>query len=135
MVVKAARRSTAGKHPADGRKDERVELRTTSDEKRLLVAAAVHEHLDVTAFVLRTAIPAAREVVDRASRVHLSARDAARVLELLEHPPEPAARLRRAAEALQANQAAVATHDAGGAGGSPAEQTIPDGSCTARGHS
>lgn len=91
---------------AEARRAERVELRTTGDEKRLLVAAAAHEHVDVTAFVLRAALPAAREVVDRASRVQLSARDTARVLELLEHPPEPPARLRRAAEAYRANQAA-----------------------------
>jgi uncharacterized protein (DUF1778 family) len=85
-----------------------VELRTTADEKRLLVAAASHEHLDVTAFVLRTALPAARDVVDRAGTVQLSARDTARILALLEHPPEPNERLRRAASALRANDAAAA---------------------------
>src|SRR5205823_4750132 len=88
------------------RKAARVELRTTADEKRLLVAAAAHEHVDVSAFVLRAALPAAREIVDRASQIRLSARDTKHVLHLLEHPPEPNARLRRAAEARQANHAA-----------------------------
>lgn len=37
----------------------------------------------------------------------LSPCDAARVLELLEHPPEPNDRLRRAAAALRANAEAV----------------------------
>ncbi len=106
MSAKGTRPTTPGTDPDDQPKDERVELRTTSYEKRLLVAAAVHEHLDVTAFVLRAAIPAARDVVDRASRFHLSQRDTVRVLELLEHPPQPTARLRRAAEALRVNQVA-----------------------------
>lgn len=88
---------------AEGRKAERVELRTTGDEKRLLVAAAAHEHVDVTAFVLRAALPAARAVVDRASRIQLSARDTVRVLDLLENPPEPPDRLRSSAKALQSN--------------------------------
>lgn len=89
------------------KKDERVELRTTADEKRLLVAAASHEHLDVTAFVLRSALPAARDVVERASTSPLSRRDTALVLDLLEQPPEPNDRLRRAAVALRANVAAA----------------------------
>jgi uncharacterized protein (DUF1778 family) len=88
-------------------KSERIELRTTLYEKKLLVAAAVHEHLDVTAFVLRTAIPAAKHVVEHANKIHLSARDTERVLDLLEHPPEPSPRLRKAAEQLWANDAAL----------------------------
>jgi uncharacterized protein (DUF1778 family) len=81
---------------------DRIELRTTKEEKRLLAAAAAYERLDVTSFIMRNALPAAREVIDRAERIVLSERDSGRVLKLLENPPKPtpallaAARRRRA---------------------------------------
>ncbi len=76
---------------------DRIELRATKEEKRLLAAAAAYERLDVTSFIMRSVMPAAREVVDRAERIVLSGRDTARVLELLEHPPKPTAALMKAA--------------------------------------
>ena len=81
---------------------DRIELRATKEEKRLLTAAAAHERLDVTSFIMRNVLPAARDVVDRAERIVLSERDTVRVLELLDNPPEPtpaliAAARRRAA--------------------------------------
>ena len=78
-------------------REDRIELRTTREEKRLLSAAAAHERLDVTTFVMRNVLPAAREVVDRAERIVLSGRDSARVLKLLERPPHPTAALLAAA--------------------------------------
>lgn len=78
-------------------RDDRIELRTTREEKRLLASAAAHERLDVTSFIMRKVIPAAREIVDRAERIVLSERDTARVLKLLEHPPKPTAALLAAA--------------------------------------
>lgn len=76
---------------------DRIELRATKEEKRLLATAAALERLDVTSFILRNALPAARDVVDRSERIVLSERDTARVLELLENPPEPTAALLAAA--------------------------------------
>jgi uncharacterized protein (DUF1778 family) len=78
-------------------REDRIELRTTKEEKRLLAMAAAHERLDVTSFIMRNALPAARDVVDRAERIVLSARDTKRVLELLEHPPKPTTALLAAA--------------------------------------
>ena len=78
-------------------RDERIELRTTREEKRLLASAAAHERLDVTSFIMRKVLPAAREIVDRAERIVLSERDTARVLKLLEHPPKPTPALLAAA--------------------------------------
>ena len=78
MAVKAAAR------------EDRIELRTTREEKRLLAAAAAHERLDVTGFIMRNVLPVARTVVDRAERIVLSGRDSARILKLLENPPKPA---------------------------------------------
>ena len=76
---------------------DRIELRATREEKRLLAAAAAHERLDVTSFILRNVLPAAREVVERSERIVLSERDSALVLELLENPPKPSATLLAAA--------------------------------------
>lgn len=82
---------------ADASRAERIELRATKEEKQLLTAAAAHERLDVTAFIMRTALPAAREIVDRADRIVLSERDTIRVLKLLENPPKPTPALLAAA--------------------------------------
>lgn len=78
-------------------RDDRIELRATREEKRLLAAAAAYERLDVTSFIMRNVLPAAREVVDRAERIVLTERDTLRVLELLEHPPKPTPALMAAA--------------------------------------
>ncbi|MXY40505.1 MAG: DUF1778 domain-containing protein [Rhodospirillaceae bacterium] len=79
------------------KRTDRIELRATREEKRLLAAAAAHERLDVTGFILRSALPAARDVLDRAERIVLSERDSVRVLDLLENPPEPTPALLAAA--------------------------------------
>ncbi len=78
-------------------RDSRIELRATQDEKRLLAAAAAHERLDVTSFIMRMVLPSAQEVVNQAERIVLSRRDTERVLHLLEHPPKPAPALVAAA--------------------------------------
>jgi uncharacterized protein (DUF1778 family) len=78
-------------------RDHRIELRATREEKRLLAAAAAYERLDVTSFIMRNVLPAARQVMDRAERIVLSERDTERVLELLENPPEPTPALLAAA--------------------------------------
>jgi uncharacterized protein (DUF1778 family) len=78
-------------------REGRIELRATKEEKRILAAAAAYERLDVTSFIMRNVLPAAREVVDRAERIVLSERDTVRVLKLLENPPKPTAALMAAA--------------------------------------
>ncbi len=76
---------------------DRIELRATREEKRLLATAAAYERLDVTSFIMRNVLPAARQVVDRAERIVLGERDTVRVLELLENPPKPTPALMAAA--------------------------------------
>lgn len=80
-----------------GVRDNRIELRATKKEKRLLATAAAYERLDVTSFIMRNVVPAARKVVDQAERIVLSERDTVRVLELLENPPKPTPALMAAA--------------------------------------
>lgn len=78
-------------------RNDRIELRTTKAEKRLLAAAAAYERLDLTSFIMRNVVPAAQEAVNRAERIVLSERDSARVLKLLENPPKPTPALLAAA--------------------------------------
>ena len=78
-------------------RNDRIELRATKEEKRLLVAAAAQERLDVTSFIMGRVLPAARDVVDRAERIILSQRDTERVLDLLENAPRPTRALMEAA--------------------------------------
>jgi uncharacterized protein (DUF1778 family) len=85
-------------------REDRIELRTTKEEKRLLAAAAAYERLDVTSFIMRNILPTARNVVDRAERIVLSARDSKRVLELLENPPKPTPALMAAARRRMARK-------------------------------
>jgi uncharacterized protein (DUF1778 family) len=54
--------------------------------------------LDLAAFVMRTGLPAAEEVVARNERIALTARDTVRILELLDHPPAPPPAMRAAAK-------------------------------------
>jgi uncharacterized protein (DUF1778 family) len=76
----------------------RIELRIRPEEKALLSRAAALRHEDLTGFILRTVLPAAERIVEQSERVELSERDSLRVLELLENPPKPSARLRTAAK-------------------------------------
>lgn len=79
-------------------REDRIELRVTKEEKRILAAAAAYERLHLASFIMRSILPHAREVVDQAERIALSERDSLRVLDLLEHPPQPSPALVAAAK-------------------------------------
>ena len=80
--------------------NSRMSLRIPPAEKALLMRAVTLKRTSLTDFVIRTAVQAAREIIDQAERLQLSERDTLRVLELLENPPAPNARLLAAARAL-----------------------------------
>lgn len=82
--------------------NSRVALRIRSADKAKLLRACALTHTDLTDFILGHVLPAADGVIDQAERVSLSERDSLRVLDLLEHPPTPNARLLQAAQALAA---------------------------------
>jgi uncharacterized protein (DUF1778 family) len=80
--------------------NSRLSLRIRAEEKALLLRAVALNHTDLTDFVLRHALLAAKAVIDEADHVQLSGRDSLRVLDLLENPPAPNTKLLAAARAL-----------------------------------
>jgi len=80
--------------------NSRMSLRIRAEEKKLLLRAVALSRTDLTDFVLRHALIAAKAVNEEADHVHLSERDSLRVLDLLENPPAPNAKLLAAARAL-----------------------------------
>jgi uncharacterized protein (DUF1778 family) len=82
--------------------NSRVALRVRQDDKAMLMRAVALERTGMTDFILRHALQAARKVIERTERLALSERDSLRVLDALENPPKPNARLRAAARKLPA---------------------------------
>ena len=80
--------------------NSRMSLRIGAEEKALLLRAVALNHTDLTDFVIRHALLAAKAVIEEADHVRLSGRDSLRVLDLLENPPAPNAKLLAAARAL-----------------------------------
>ncbi|MCA3425764.1 MAG: DUF1778 domain-containing protein [Roseomonas sp.] len=78
----------------------RIEFRLPAEEKAMLARAAALMNMDLTTFILRKMLPEARAVIENAERLALSDRDSLRVLALLENPPPPTEKLRRAAGAF-----------------------------------
>ena len=80
--------------------NERMNLRLRREEKAALVRAAALKNTDLTDFVLQPALREAKAVIEEAERIQLSGRDSLMVLNLLENPPAPNAKLRAAIAAL-----------------------------------
>jgi len=80
--------------------NSRMSLRIRPEDKTLLSRAVALSHTDLTEFVLRHALIAAKAVIKEADHVQLSGRDSLRVLDLLENPPAPNSKLLAAARAL-----------------------------------
>jgi uncharacterized protein (DUF1778 family) len=77
-----------------------MSLRIAPEEKTILLRAAALKRTDLTDFVRQHSLKAARAVIEEAERLELSARDSLRVMELLENPPKPNAKLLAAAKSL-----------------------------------
>jgi uncharacterized protein (DUF1778 family) len=80
--------------------NSRMSLRIHPEDKELLMRAVAYAHTDLTAFLIQNAIEAAKAVIAKAEQVALSERDSLRVLEMLENPPAPNAKLLLAAHSL-----------------------------------
>lgn len=84
--------------------NDRMSMRVRTEEKAMLLRAAALENTDLTDFVLKHALQSAKAVIDKAEHVRLSERDSLRVLEVLENPPRPNAKLRAAGRAMLKNK-------------------------------
>ena len=82
------------------KENSRMSLRIRAEEKAMLLRAVALQHTDLTDFVIRHALRAAQAVIEEADHVQLSGRDSLLVLDVLENPPAPNARLLAAAQAL-----------------------------------
>ncbi len=82
--------------------NNRLALRVRPADKAVIVRAAALAQTDMTTFILRTVLREAQSVIEEHERVKLSERDSQLVMELLENPPAPNAKLRKAARALPA---------------------------------
>ena len=80
--------------------NSRISLRIRPKDKALLLRAVALNHTDLTDFVLHHSLLAAKAVIEEADHVRLSGRDTLRVLDLLENPPAPNAKLLAAARRL-----------------------------------
>lgn len=81
-------------------KTDRFNIRIPPAQKAIIARAAALSNKDMTAFILDKVIPEAAAVIEAAEIVKVSKRDFARILQLLEHPPRPNAKLRAAIAAL-----------------------------------
>lgn len=80
--------------------NSRMSLRIPPEEKTILLRAAALKRTDLTDFVRKYSLEAARAVIAEAEHLELSERDSLRVLELLENPPKPNAKLLAATKSL-----------------------------------
>ena len=80
--------------------NSRISLRIRPDEKALVMRAVALKQTDLTDFVVRHAVRAAKQVIQKADRIQLTERDSLMVLDLLENPPAPNAKLHAAARAF-----------------------------------
>jgi len=80
--------------------NNRVALRIRPADKAVIMRAVALTQTDMTTFILRTALREAQLVIEEHERVKLTGRDSRLVMELLENPPLPNAKLRKAARAM-----------------------------------
>lgn len=80
--------------------NKRMNLRVRPEQKATLLRAAALKNTDLTDFVIQNALREANSVIEAAERIVLSGRDSLMVLDLLENPPAPNAKLRAAISAM-----------------------------------
>ena len=80
--------------------NNRMSLRIPPDEKAMLLRAAALKHKDLSEFVRQHSVEAAKAIIREEEHISLSKRDSLRVLDLLENPPKPKAKLVSVAKAL-----------------------------------
>jgi uncharacterized protein (DUF1778 family) len=80
--------------------NNRLALRVRAADKATIMRAVALAQMDMTTFILRSVLREAQSVIEEHERVKLTKRDSRRVMELLDNPPAPNAKLRKAARAM-----------------------------------
>jgi uncharacterized protein (DUF1778 family) len=91
------------KSKKEQRKAERraaKELRVRAADKAMIVRAAALAQTDMTTFILSNVLREAESIIEQHERIKLTTRDSRLVLKLLEKPPAPNAKMRKAVRAL-----------------------------------
>ncbi len=76
---------------------ERIDFRTSPENKNLLMQAAELLGLNLSSFAVSTLVEAAQKVVDRHAAIAMTDRDRDRFLSMMDDPPAPNAKLLLAA--------------------------------------
>ena len=79
---------------------DRMNIRVRPEVKARPMRAAALRHTDLTSFVIQSALREVETVHAEADALEVSERDFGRIVELLDNPPKPNAKLRAAAAAL-----------------------------------
>ena len=80
--------------------NKRMQLRIQPEQKAMLMRAAALRKTTLTDFIFQIAMREAKTVIEESERIRLSERDSLLVMDLLENPPGPNAKLRRAIAAM-----------------------------------
>lgn len=80
--------------------NNRMSLRIPPYEKAMLLRAAALKHKGLSEFVREQSVDAAKAIIREEEHISLSQRDSQRILDLLENPSKPNAKLVSAAKAL-----------------------------------
>ena len=89
----------ASQDTPDTTRDARLEVRVSAAQKSLLQHAAALSGRTLSEFVVTSAQDAARQVIAEHESIRLSLEEQLTVVQALLQPPEPTARLKRAAKA------------------------------------
>lgn len=85
--------TTVAKRP----RDERIEVRTTAENKDILISAAQHVGTNLTDFIMERALQDARTILAERDRIQATVADVGFILDLLDNPPDPTPALIKAA--------------------------------------
>ena len=83
--------------------NQRLQIRLSPAEKARIARAAAIRQVDLTQFVTEAALREADAVIEREDHIELTEREFLQIIELLEKPPAPNARLKAAIAALPDN--------------------------------
>ena len=84
-------------------KNERITARVSEQIKETLIAAADLTGATLNQFLVQSALEKAENIIEKDKLIHLSNKDAQLFFDVLENPPEPNEKLKRAVKNYRAN--------------------------------